>query len=473
MHHESLAHFKIPRRVSHIHFVGIGGSGMAGIAEVLLGERYKITGSDLSIHAATKRLSKLGATVFEGHNPHQIMGADVLVKSTAVCDDNPEIQAALSQGIPVISRAEMLSELMRFRLGIAVAGTHGKTTTTSMLATIFFEAEFDPTFVIGGKLNSIGSHARLGRGPYLIAEADESDASFLHLLPMTSVVTNIDEDHLSTYGGSFEMLKETFVTFLQQLPFYGLAVLCADDHAVKAIMPKVARPVKTYGFHEEADVRAINVKHVGPTSTFTVETKCETENFSIQLKMPGRHNILNALAAITVALYHRIPVKQIVNAMAQFQGVQRRFAVTESVMVGDVSVTLVDDYGHHPSELLATFSAAREAWPDKRIVWVFQPHRYTRTRDCFDAFCSVLSKPDCLVLLDVYPAGEVRIAGADGRALFDSIDPLQKSTYHFVSSPDEALAMLSSILQDGDMLLVQGAGSIKQLVAELAKEVLA
>ncbi len=454
-------------RISHIHFVGIGGSGMAGIAEVLLGERYHITGSDISKNAVTKRLASLGATVFYGHDETHILGADVLVVSTAIDHDNVEVAAAKRLNIPVISRAEMLAELMRFRYSIAIAGSHGKTTTTSLLATIFSEAGYDPTFVIGGRLNRIRSNAQLGAGQYLIAEADESDASFLHLLPMMSIVTNIDTDHLRAYHNDFSLLKKAFCDFLHQLPFYGLAVLCYEDAVVQEIIPNIARPIKTYGFSVEADIYAHNIIHQGLSQTFMVESKKPAHSFEVTLNMPGKHNVLNALACIAIALEQDISPGVIATALQKFQGIDRRFTVHGDIVLNHKTITLIDDYGHHPEELRATFDACKEAFPDRRMIWIFQPHRYTRTQDCFDGFCHILQQADNTVLLDVYSAGESFIPGADSAALYHAMGGPANGRLHYQPNKEKVFSYLSDIAQEGDILLFQGAGNIRQWVDEL------
>lgn len=455
--------------IKHVHFVGIGGVGMAGIAEVLLRQGYTISGSDLSENALTQWLRVMGATIYSKHEAANIAQADVIVRSSAVDDQNPELVAARQARIPIVPRAEMLGELMRFRYGIAVAGTHGKTTTTSLATSILAEAGLDPTFVIGGRLNSAGSNARLGRGHYLVAEADESDASFLHLKPMISVITNIDEDHMSTYGNNFEKLKSTFIDFVHRLPFYGLAVLCIDDPVVREILPKLSRPVLTYGLSPDADFRTKDYIRSGMQTRFVVERPRGQSPLSVTLNLPGRHNVLNALAAIAIASELKVQDQAIVNALQNFAGIGRRFQIYgEFPLSAGRSVTLVDDYGHHPREIAATLAAARESWPDRRLVMVYQPHRYTRTRDLFGDFCKVLSLPDKLLLLDVYSAGEQPIAGADGATLAKQIknqgvlDPL------FVERHDSLPSLFESELKDGDILLMQGAGNIGAIAARLA-----
>lgn len=456
------------RRIRHIHFVGIGGSGMCGIAEVLLTEGYKISGSDLKTGPVVERLEKLGTKICIGHLAENIEGADVVVVSSAINESNPEIKAALDTRIPVVRRAEMLAELMRFRHGIAVAGTHGKTTTTSLVASILAEAGQDPTFVIGGRLTQAGTNARLGESRYLVAEADESDASFLHLQPVVSIVTNIDADHMSTYGGDFEKLKQTFLEFIHNLPFYGLAVICTDDEVVSELMPKISRPIITYGFNEEADYRAINFKQIGLEICFTVLRPSKLPPLDISLKIPGRHNVLNALAAIAVATDEGIDDKAIVSGLAGFQGVGRRFQLMGNFPVGDGEVMLVDDYGHHPREVDAVIKAVREGWPDRRLVMVYQPHRFSRTRDLYEDFVKVLSSVDTLVLLDVFAAGESAIPGADGRSLSGSIRQRGKLDPLFLDNNSELESLLAGVLLPGDLLLTQGAGDVGGIAQRLA-----
>ena len=413
------------RRVNQIHFIGIGGAGMSGIAEVLLNEGYKISGSDIAESAVTQRLAKAGATVFIGHTAENIQGASVVVASSAIDDSNPEVAAAKAARIPVIQRAQMLAEIMRFRHGIAVAGTHGKTTTTAMISMIYTEAKLDPTFVNGGLVKSAGKNAHLGASRYLIAEADESDASFLHLQPMVSVVTNIEPDHMDTYGGDFEKMKATYVKFLRNLPFYGLAVMCADDETVMEIAPQVGRQVMTYGFSEKADYRIEDYQQTGFQGHYTVV--CPTgERIEVLLNVPGKHNALNATAALAVAKEEGIENEAILAALADFQGAGRRFDQLGSFIRPNGKVMLVDDYGHHPTEVDVTIKAARQGWEGKRVVMVFQPHRYSRTRDLFDDFVQVLSQVDALVMLEVYAAGEAPIVGADSKSLCRSIRNLGK-----------------------------------------------
>ena len=393
------------RRVAHLHFVGIGGAGMSGIAEVLANLGYRVTGTDLRESAVTARLAALGVGVRLGHEPVDVCHADVVVTSSAVHGDNPEVRWAREHRLPVVPRAQMLAELMRFRQGIAVAGTHGKTTTTSLIASALGEGGYDPTFVIGGRLNSAGASARLGTGQFLVAEADESDASFLHLMPVVAVVTNVDADHMGTYEGDFERLRQAFVDFLAQLPFYGLAVLCTDDPVLRALAPTLSRQVLAYGLGEEADVRARRIEPEGGRTRFLVELPGGGEPVPVSLNLPGRHNVLNALAAFAVAHELGVPAPAICRALAQFDGIGRRFQVYGEVGIGGARVLLVDDYGHHPTEIEATLEAARAGWPGRRLVAVFQPHRYTRTHDLLDDFARVLSAVDALVLLEVYPAG--------------------------------------------------------------------
>lgn len=460
------------RRVRRIHFVGIGGAGMGGIAEVLLNQGYQIAGSDIAENANTQRLRGFGAEIFIGHQASNVKGADVIVVSSAIKADNPELVAATEQFIPLVRRAEMLAELMRFRHGVAIAGTHGKTTTTSLIASIFAEADLDPTFVIGGLLNSAGTNARLGTSKYLIAEADESDASFLHLQPMVSVVTNIEADHMDTYGGDFNKLLDTYVDFLHNLPFYGLAVMCVDDPVIRDLLPRVGRQLITYGFSEDADVRASDYQQTAGQSHFVVHRK-DRQALAVTVNLPGRHNVLNALAAIAVASDEGISDGAIVRALAKFGGIGRRFSVLGQYPLSanaapEQQVMLIDDYGHHPSEVAATIAAARAGWPDRRLVMAFQPHRYSRTRDLYDDFVQVLSQVDVLLLLDVYSAGEAPISGADSRALARSLRLRGQMEPIYVGSNDELFPLLADILQPGDMLFAQGAGNIGALAKELA-----
>ena len=456
------------RRVSQIHFIGIGGAGMSGIAEVLLNEGYKISGSDIADGVGTKRLAAAGAHIFIGHSAENIAGASVVVASSAINEENPEVKAAKEARIPVIQRAQMLAEIMRFRHGIAIAGTHGKTTTTAMISMIYTEAGLDPTFVNGGLVKSAGKNAHLGASRYLVAEADESDASFLHLQPMVSVVTNIEPDHMDTYGGDFEKMKETYVKFLRNLPFYGLAVMCADDATVMEIAPKVGRQVITYGFSENADYRIEDYQQTGFQGHYTVI--CQNgERVEVLLNVPGRHNALNATAALAVAKEEGIANEAILAALADFQGAGRRFDQLGSFIRPNGKVMLVDDYGHHPTEVDVTIKAARQGWENKRIVMVFQPHRYSRTRDLFDDFVQVLSQVDALVMLDVYAAGEAPIVGADSKALCRSIRNLGKVDPILVSDTEQLGEVLDQIIQDGDLILAQGAGNVSKLSRDLAE----
>jgi len=458
------------RRIKRIHFVGIGGVGMCGIAEVLLNQGYDISGSDIRVSPVTQRLADLGAQIFIGHQEANVRGAHVVVVSTAVTEENPELMAARAHRIPVVQRAQMLAELMRYRHGIAVAGTHGKTTTTSLVASILAAGGLDPTFVIGGKLTSSGSNAKLGASAYLVAEADESDASFLHLQPLTSIVTNIDADHMETYEGDFNRVKQTFVEFLHNLPFYGLAIVCVDDPVIWEILPQVSRPLMTYGFDQNADVKAINLHQQGMITSFTV-CRQGRENLDIALNMPGRHNVQNALAAIAVATDLDVADEHIVNGLNGFSGVGRRFQVLGDYPAKQGIATLVDDYGHHPREVAATIDAIREGWPGRRLVMVYQPHRYSRTRDLYEDFVDVLSRVDVLVLLDIYPAGEEPINGADGPSLCDSIRLRGQVDPVFVERGAAVAPILEKILHDGDLLLTQGAGDIGQISQALLEKI--
>jgi len=458
------------RRINTIHFVGIGGSGMGGIAEVLLNLGYRVQGSDLKPNAVTERLSDLGAKITFGHATENVKGADVVVVSTAISKENPEITEALVHRVPVVPRAEMLGELMRFRSAIAVAGTHGKTTTTSLVASVLAEGGEDPTFVIGGRLKSTDNSARLGTGRYLVAEADESDASFLHLQPLIAVVTNIDNDHLGTHDGDFNRLRQSFVEFLHNLPFYGLAVLCADDAEVRGILPRVGRPIWTYGIEKGADVRAVNVVRRGPQTTFDVIRPGRADSLEVRLNLPGRHNVQNALAAITVASELGVDDAAIQLGLAKFQGVHRRLQQVGEVRMGTGTAVIVDDYGHHPTEILATLDAVRQAHLDRRIVLAFQPHRYTRTRDLLDDFASALSTTDVLLVTEVYAAGEAPIAGADGRAICRAVRSRGQIEPVFVSHVEELAASLRDLLRAGDVVLAMGAGSISAVAHGLAKQ---
>nr|WP_232799334.1 UDP-N-acetylmuramate--L-alanine ligase [Proteus vulgaris] len=460
------------RKVKHIHFIGIGGAGMGGIAEVLANEGYEISGSDLAPNAVTQQLVALGATVYFNHRPENIRGASVVVVSTAISTENPEIIAAREARIPVIRRAEMLAELMRYRHGVAIAGTHGKTTTTAMISNIYAQAGLDPTFVNGGLVKSAGTHARLGCSRYLIAEADESDASFLHLQPMVAVVTNIEADHMDTYHGNFDNLKETFITFLHNLPFYGRAVMCIDDDVIRSIIPKVGRYITTYGFSEDADVRITHYEQKGAQGFFTISRE-DMPDLQVVLNAPGRHNALNATAAVAVATEEGIADEHILAALLNFQGTGRRFDFLgnyglEHVNGQEGEVMLVDDYGHHPTEVDATIKAARAGWPDKRLVMIFQPHRYTRTRDLYEDFATVLNQVDILLLTDIYSAGETPIAGADSRSLCRTIRQRGKLDPIWVSDVDNISSILAGVLTDNDLVLVQGAGNIGKIARRLA-----
>ena len=455
--------------VRHIHFVGIGGAGMSGIAEVLFNLGYIISGSDLADSATLKRLSDLGIQTCVGHTAANVDGADAVVTSTAVQADNPEVLAAREKRIPVVPRALMLAELMRLKQGIAIAGTHGKTTTTSLVASVLAEAGLDPTFVIGGRLNSAGANARLGQGDYIVVEADESDASFLNLMPVMAVVTNIDADHMETYGHDFGRLKQAFVDFILRLPFYGMAVLCADDANVREIMPRITKPVTTYGLEQGAQVRGTDLSHNGGRMDFKVQRAGQPE-LAVTLNLPGQHNVLNALAAIAVAMEVGAPDTAIVKGLAEFRGVGRRFQrYGEAALPDGGSFTLIDDYGHHPVEMAATLAAARGAFPGRRLVLAFQPHRYTRTRDLFEDFVKVLSTVDALLLTEIYPAGEAPIVAADGRALARAIRVAGKIEPIFVESVTELPQEIMNAARDGDVVLTMGAGSIGQVPAKLVR----
>ncbi len=473
------------QKVKKLHFVGIGGSGMSGIAEVLLNLGYQVSGSDLSENAAAKRLKKLGASVVIGHVEINIAGADVVVISSAVKADNPEVVAAKAAGVPVVPRAMMLAELMRFKQGIAIAGTHGKTTTTSLISHVLGEAGLDPTCVIGGRLNSIGTNAHLGQGEYLVAEADESDASFLYLQPIMAVVTNIDQDHMETYEHDFAKLKNAFVEFLEHLPFYGLAVLCADDPNVREIMPRLSKPIRTYGLSEYADLRAVNIQAVNAQMQFTAVSKRDqigdTTGLDVVLNLPGLHNVANALAVIAIAREIGVNDDHIARGLASFTGVGRRFQRYGEIAIPNFAheggqesgqkaghYTLVDDYGHHPVEMAATIAAARGAFPGRRILLAFQPHRFTRTRDLFEDFVRVLSTIDELVLADVYPAGEAPIVAADGRALARAVRLAGKVEPLFVNTADEIATAVESRVRDGDVVITMGAGSVGGVAPRLA-----
>ncbi len=458
-------------KIQHIHFVGIGGSGMSGIAEVLANQGYRVSGSDLADSAATRRLAKLGIAIALGHSAANIAGADAVVVSTAVRADNPEVVAAREALIPVVPRALMLAELMRLKQGIAVAGTHGKTTTTSLIASVLAEGGLDPTFVIGGRLNSAGANARLGHGEFLVAEADESDASFLHLQPVIAVVTNIDADHMETYGHDFNRLKQAFVDFLQHLPFYGVAVLCADDANLREIMPRVSKQIVRYGLDAQANVRAENVVATGGQMRFDcVRENGSISRFPVTVNLPGRHNVLNALAAIAVATEVGVADEAIVRALAEFKGVGRRFQrYGEIPLAGGGSFTLIDDYGHHPAEMQATLAAARGAFPGRRLVLAFQPHRFTRTRDCFEDFVKVLSGVDGLLLAEVYAAGEAPIVAADSRSLLRAIRVAGRIEPRFVDDINDMPGAIMDAARDGDVVITMGAGSIGAVPGKLQK----
>ena len=455
------------RRINRVHFVGIGGSGMSGIAEVMLSLGYQVLGSDLKNNASVQRLKNLGATVVIGHDEKNICGADAIVVSSAVDESNPEVAAAREQLLPIVQRAEMLAELMRFRYSIAVAGTHGKTTTTSLVASVLAEGGLDPTFVIGGRLKSADSNARLGQGEYLVAEADESDASFVHLKPMLAIVTNIDADHMSTYDGDLEKLRTAFVEFLHNLPFYGLAILCADDPGVNEVLGRVGRSMVTYGIDSEADIRAEDIEFSEGLTRFRVVRPDKDEALDISLRLPGLHNVRNALAAIAVAQELQISDQAVIDALQNFEGIDRRFQNQGEVETTNGRVMLVDDYGHHPTEIAATIEAARAGWPDKRIVLAFQPHRYSRTRDLMDDFATVLSEADVVIVLEVYAAGEDVIAGADGRAIARAVRSRGGVEPIFVEELDDLAEILGSVLADGDLVLTMGAGDIGVLAARL------
>ncbi|MDF7676703.1 UDP-N-acetylmuramate--L-alanine ligase [Neisseriaceae bacterium ESL0693] len=456
-------------RISHIHFVGIGGTGMCGIAEVLHNEGYCISGSDMAVNAATQHLQAIGVKVYSGHQAEHIIGADVVVTSTAVKADNPEVLAAREHKIPVIPRAMMLAEIMRFGRGIAIAGTHGKTTTTSLTASVLAVAGLDPTFVIGGRLNAAGTNAKLGKGEYIVAEADESDASFLYLTPLFTVVTNIDTDHMDTYDHDIDKLHLAFVDFVHRMPFYGKAFLCIDSDHVRQILPQIQKPFVTYGLDEQADLYATDVKTKGAQMQFTVQTRKKgIAPFEVIVNMPGRHNVLNTLAVIGLALEIGVPVTAIQRGLQDFAGVGRRFQNYGDVPLADGGkALLIDDYGHHPVEMQATIAAARGAYAGRRLVVVFQPHRYTRTRDLFEDFVQVLSQADCVLLTDVYAAGEEPIVAADSKALTRAIRVLGKVEPIYVARVDDVAATLLNILQDNDVVLNMGAGSINKVPSEL------
>ncbi|MDD5471230.1 MAG: UDP-N-acetylmuramate--L-alanine ligase [Sideroxydans sp.] len=456
-------------KIKNIHFVGIGGSGMNGIAEVMLNLGFKVSGSDIADSTVIMRLRDLGAEITQGHDARNLRDADAVVTSTAVKADNPEVVAAREQHIPIVPRAVMLAELMRLRQGIAIAGTHGKTTTTSLVTSVLAKGGFDPTFVIGGRLNSSGANARLGTGEYIVAEADESDASFLHLTPIIAAVTNIDADHMETYGHDFNKLKQAFIDFIERLPFYGRAMLCADDPNVRDILPRISKPVTTYGLGEDAHIRAVNVRHEGGQMRFTAQCRHDEKclfdgkplDLDITLNLAGEHNVLNALAAIAIGLEVGVAPQAIADALAEFQGVGRRMQrYGEVALPSGGSFTLIDDYGHHPVEMKATIAAVRGAFPDKRLLLAFQPHRYTRTRDLFEDFVKVLSGVDALALADIYAAGEAPIVAADGRALMHALRVAGQANVVFVEDINDMPQTIMQLARDGDVVLTMGAGSI-------------
>ncbi len=461
-----LARLAAKRGVSRIHFVGIGGAGMSGIAEVMLNLGFQVSGSDLRRSATTERLEHLGARIFIGHAATNIEQADVLVVSSAVREDNPELRAAHAKHLPVLPRAEMLAELMRFQQGIAVCGTHGKTTTTSLIAAILAEAGCDPTFVIGGLLNQAGTHARLGQGHYLVAEADESDASFLHLQPLVTVVTNVEPEHMDTYQGDFSQLEGTFVEFLRNLPFYGLAVVCADDEVARRLPEQAARKFVTYGFAADADYRVVAWQQTSTRVSFTLNLPDGTTH-DFDLGLPGRHNVQNAAAAVAVALEEGLDVTVVQQALKHFKGIGRRFQDWGERSLASHQVRVIDDYGHHPTEVAATIAAARAAFPERRLVMLFQPHRYTRTRDLYEDFVQVLAEPDVLLMLDVYAAGEDPIVGADTKSLCRSIRLSSQKEPVYVAEPEQLVDILRRHLLDGDVLITQGAGNVGQICQRL------
>ncbi len=455
------------RRIKQVHFIGIGGSGMGGIAEVMVNLGYKVCGSDMQQNVMTRKLEELGATVFDKHEASNVDGADVVVMSSAVKEDNPEVVAAREQRIPIVPRAEMLAELMRFRYGIAIAGTHGKTTTTSLVASILATANMDPTFIVGGRVNSFASHSKLGAGRYLVAEADESDASFLHLQPIMSVVTNIDSDHLSAYDGDFNNLQDAFLEFIHHLPFYGMTVLCIEDETIKALLPKIYRPYLTYGFGEEADYQITDVVMSGTQAKFTLQRPDNQPAIEFVLNLPGVHNVQNAVAAAVVALQLDVAEEFIQEAFENFQGIARRFQIYPDISIDGKGIQLVDDYGHHPTELAATIQAAREAYPQQRLVVLFQPHRYTRTRDLFDDFVRVLNETDALILCEVYAANEEPIVGADSTALCRALRTRGKLDPILVKDMTEIQSTLEHVIHDNDVLLTLGAGSVGDVAPAL------
>ena len=464
------SHLQPMRRIQRVHFVGIAGAGMSGIAEVLVNQGFAVSGSDIAENRTTRHLSGLGVTVFRNHDASQVEGADVLVMSSAVSEDNPEVQAARELRIPVVPRAEMLAELMRFRRGIAVAGTHGKTTTTSLTTSLLAEAGMDPTFVIGGLLNAWGSNARLGTGKYLVAEADESDGSFLLLQPVVALVTNIDRDHLASYDNSFDNLKKAFLEFLHHLPFYGAAVLCLDDEHVAEMIPSVTRAVVTYGISEAADIRGSDLRQEGRMMHFNVHLPNEPDALAVSLNLPGEHNVRNALGAIAIAWELGMDIEAVTGSLAEFKGIGRRFAEVGRFDISGREVMVIEDYGHHPSELSATIKAARNGWPERRIVTVFQPHRFSRTSDLFDEFSQVLADSDALVLTDIYPAGERPIDGIDSGALCQSVRARGRVNPVLISDVSDLQQELPLMLEDGDLVLLLGAGNIGQVAQEIREQ---
>jgi UDP-N-acetylmuramate--alanine ligase len=471
MTHQFCKTFSDIHRIKNIHFVGIGGSGMSGIAEVLLKQGYTVTGSDINENnSVIARLRKLGAKIFPGHDARHIMGANLVVVSSAIADNNPEVIAAKRICLPTLRRAQMLAELMRLHHGIAVAGTHGKTTTTSLIASILEEGKLDPTFVIGGLLNSTGTHAHLGESKYFVAEADESDASFLYLYPTISVVTNIDADHMLTYDNDFKKLRRAFIDFLHRLPFYGVAVVCVDDPVVREILPEISRPLVTYGFSNDADIQVLDFEQSGSVCQFKVKHKNSQTILDFTLNLPGRHNVANALAAIAVGLECKVSIDAIRKSLAQFKGVDRRCKSYGELFMPHGRVLVVDDYGHHPAEIRVTVQALRDAWPNKRLVHVFQPHRYTRTQALFGDFAKVLSNVDVLFLLDIYPAGEKPIEGVSSFALSEMIKRYRTVKPILVDHIDKLYDAIHKVVRDGDLLLLQGAGSIGSIAPKLASE---